>query len=520
MVVTVSQKWLDNQASDVSVPGIVEGYMETVDANTPNDWLVDNTVANNLMTLDTTREFDYSRASIPLCTSTAVIDNGNYNYEPDVSYDFARPEIINLANKGGIVQYNTGYHYDDGTDETVPLVTHTLDSVDIGDDDESVTISGSSALGALDNGTYYRGKFYDTDISVLGMSAYDVIDDILTTQQLSIKGYYNYILGQARCQTSATQALWTPYTVADYTIDPALHDVILYTPVPPCTYRQALTMVCAYAGAYVLELRDGSLYITQNLYAPSDYVFDESTVYARPKRINGQRIKDCSLTLTSTFYDTAAGATQLLYDGTIMLEAAGVPQVITITHDATAGVEPDAWMANDATQATIGDPSYVGYYGTYSTTVRVIPTGTTRLIRFQLYGLPLSLTTTTYAKIYDTMGDSVSLDCSVASDPTLSTAMMDAYVDAVSATSYEFTMRDDPSLDVGMRVWLKLMSEKEYSTWNYVLGEANCKTSTTQPIQTINYTQLVPVIIQKIKATFNGGTDATYTVITDNQPRV
>lgn len=519
MAVTVSQKWLDNQADDVSVAGVVDGYMETVVDNLPNGWTIDNTTANNLITLDTTREFDYSRTSLPLSTTTAVIDNGSYNYEPNADYDFSTSTVKAKADKAGIVKFSTGYHYDDDTIEEVPWTCHVLDSVAVGDDDSTVTINASSSLGALDNGMYYRGKFYKDFVTELGMTAYDVIDDILSSQQLSIKGYYNYILGQPNCKTSETQALWTPYTVANYTIDTALKSVMIYTPVPPCTYRQALTMVCAYVGAYVLEQRDGSLLITTTLPAPSDYVFDETTVYDRPKRINGRKIKDCSVTLTSAYYDSGAAET-LLYDGTITLAAAGQPQVITITHDPVAGVEPDAWMANDAGTVSIGDPTYTGFYGVYSTVVRVIPTGTSRLIRYTLYGAPLSLTTSSYSKTYNDMGESVTIDCGVASDPTPAIEMMDKYVDVISSASYEFTMRDDPSLDVGMRVWLKLSSEKEYSTWNYVLGEPTCIVSNTVPLQTINYNTLVPVVIQKIKSTFNGGMEATYTVITDNEPRV
>lgn len=500
--------------------------MEVLVNSLPVVWDLDNTVANNILTVDTTREFDVSQATIPLSESVTVIDNGMYDYEPNADYDFSKPEVYAKANRLGIIETDVGYLYDDTTSESIPYTGQVVDSVEVSDDDSTVTIKASAALIVLDNDMYYRGLAYDGLVSNLGMTAYDVILDILTTSPLiKTAGRYNYILGDVNCKTSLTQPLFTPYSIAGFTLDPALANIKFYTPIPPCTYRQALTMACAYAGAYVFCKRDGSVEITTTLPDAIDYTFDETTVYDRPKRINGQRIKDCALTLTTTWlnpdpYADPEFVETVFYDGVLNLDVAGQPKVFTVTHDAAQGVEPMAVMIDDINwDSELGDPTYDGFWGVYSTEFKVIPMGNKTQVRFRLFGVPLSLITSEMRKTYNDSGESVTIDCPIASDPALAKAMMDRYVDAVSATSYEFTMRDNPALDVGDRCWLKLTSEREFTSWNYVLGRDDCATSLDVPLQRTNYDNLVPVIIQKIKSTFNGGMEATYTVVTDTNPR-
>jgi hypothetical protein len=70
-------------------------------------------------------------------------------------------------------------------------------------------------------------------------------------------------------------------------------------------------------------------------------------------------------------------------------------------------------------------------------------------------------------------------------------------------------MRDDAKLKVGDVVNLQLISDREYSVWNYILGDAACVVSATAPILTTRWDNYLSVVMQSIKRAFNGGTDAT-----------
>src|SRR5690606_37178205 len=106
-------------------------------------------------------------------------------------------------------------------------------------------------------------------------------------------------------------------------------------------------------------------------------------------------------------------------------------------------------------------------YNTYSTVFTVDPSSTT--ITATLVGKRVSINSQVFEKVYSASGDSVELTCPIASDPAMTIAMYDHYRAVSEATRFEFTMRDDPALDVGDRVNIKLMSERAYGVWNYVL---------------------------------------------------
>jgi hypothetical protein len=107
------------------------------------------------------------------------------------------------------------------------------------------------------------------------------------------------------------------------------------------------------------------------------------------------------------------------------------------------------------------------------------------------------------------------MDCPIASDPTLTTAMFDHYEAVSSATVFEFTMRDNPALEVGDRAYLQLMNERRYGVWNYVLGDAACIVSDTQTLYSSKWSTLMSVVLTEIKRNFSGAFDADVTAITD-----
>jgi hypothetical protein len=489
-----SASWETNQASDVSAPSVLVGTVEThqmVDT-TPvtNDWLADNLTAKNAITAQITSEFDYSRATLPFESCEVVVENAVYDGEPATGYDFVRPDIVEKLDAPGVISLSLGYRYDDGVIETVPMTQQILQPMTVSDDDLYATFKGLSFTSVMDPDIFYGGR-YDP----AGIPASTLFEEILTSARFPVRGHWNYILGADTCLVSDSLVLWDTDGHAYYTIDPAFDSVLVYIPIPPVSHREALTQLAAYVGAYLIHRDDGSLSVTSTLTDKPDYTVGEMRVYDRPKTDTGTRIN--RLTSTLSFY-TADATTSTIFDGDLRLVNTD-PVEVRITHDGCDSGSLDITSG--------GSISGTPVYNTYSTVFTVEPTSTT--IHVTLTGKKVTISSQNFEKTYYASGDVVDVKCDIASDPAQLIAMLDHYNAVDSSTRFEFSMRDDAKLKVGDVVNLQLISDREYSVWNYILGDAACVVSATAPILTTRWDNYLSVVMQSIKRAFNGGTDAT-----------
>jgi hypothetical protein len=498
----VSGRWEDNQLADAAAPSILIGYLEAREetAGEPilTRWELDNTTANNVTEAAVTHEFDYARVTMPLDSCSVTIENAAYDDEPNEDYDFVRPETGVLLKNPTSIALSLGYRYFDGSTETVQSTRQIAQPAEVSDDDLYVTLSGLSFASVLDDDIFYGGRY-----DAAGIPASTLFAEILDEARFPTRGWWSYRLGDAGCVVSATTPLWTTEGFTYYTVDAALDSVMVDIPIPPVSHREALIMLAAYSGAYLIHRSDGSLDVTTTLPTRGDYTLAEAQVYDRPKTISGANISRIGGALHS--YTVAAATETIVESDFLILDLSQVE--LRITHDA---------IANGSVSITGGTISGTPTYNTYSTLFLVDPTATT--IRATLTGKRVTIAERRFGKSYLASGDVVELACPIASDPTLTLAMYDQYEAVTSATRYEFSMRDDPSIAVGDRLWLQMMSERSYGRWNYRIGDALCVVSTTQPLYTDLWGKVVPVVVTCIKRKFNGGLDADYTVVTDIDP--
>lgn len=495
----VSDQWAANQFEDISAPSVLRGYVETrtVTAGQPvvTRWDIDNTTASNVISATITDEFDYSRVSMPLCETKVTVENATYAGDESADYDFVSLPVKAKLARPGSINLSLGYQFDDGSVEMVQSANQNLELVGVDDDDLYATFEGLSFTALLDDDTFYGGRYVSG-----GIAANTLFSEVLTSARFAARGYWNYILGESTCVVSNSLPLWATADFPYWEIDSALASVMVEIPIPPVTHREALTMLAAYTGAYLLHRTDGSLLITPTLPAQSDYTLGENQVYDRPKTVNGTRINRINGTLKS--YSVAPTA-ELVYDADIELSSTNATTV-TITHDA---------CAQGALTVTGGTVTGTTWYRTYSTVFNVTPSATT--LHVHLSAKRVEINTRTFEKAYMPSGTSLDLNCPIASDPTMTIAMYDHYAAVSSATGYEFTMRDDPAIVVGTRLYLQLMSTREYGVWNYRLGDAACVVSSTVPLWTSAWSNVVPVVVTRIARKFDGALDADYTVTTD-----
>ena len=227
-------------------------------------------------------------------------------------------------------------------------------------------------------------------------------------------------------------------------------------------------------------------------------------IYDRPKTIAGQRVQRIEGKLYS--YNPKV-ASETIFEGEIRLSDTA-EQSVRITHD----------PADSGTLTIVSGGTLVGTpaYYTYSTLFTVNPSSQT--VKVKLEGSPVTIGERDNHSTYGGNGDVVTLECPIASNPTLANAMHDHYAAVAGATRYEFAMRDDASLEVGDEVRLPLISEREYGHWNYKLPTNPLGDMVDTPLWSITVTNVVPVVLTKITRSFNGATDATCLAITNINP--
>lgn len=257
----VSATWIANQEAIAADPSIAVGYVEsrepTEGTPTLHRWLVDNTEANNAIKVTATHEFDYGRGAMPIEDCSATIENATYNHVEEPTYDFSDADVLALVTENpGSIQMALGYRYSDNSTEQVPWFNQMLTKVEVSDDDLYVTFSGESFTGVLDDETFYGGRYVGG-----GIAASTVFAEILTSARFPERGWWNYRLGEDACVASTTLALWETDGFTYYYIDPAFDAVMVDIPIPPVSHRDALTMLAAYVGAYLVHRSDGALYV-------------------------------------------------------------------------------------------------------------------------------------------------------------------------------------------------------------------------------------------------------------------
>jgi len=233
------------------------------------------------------------------------------------------------------------------------------------------------------------------------------------------------------------------------------------------------------------------------------HTFGETQVYERPKTLDGTRISKVVGALHSY---TVGADDETLFDADILL-ADTSQQTVKITHEACSG---GALVVTGG--AVVGTP----VYNTYSTVFVVTPVTTT--IHGELTAKRVEIGERRFEETYLASGETAEFTCPIASDPTLTTAMFDHYAAVAATTRFEFSMRDDPAIEVGDRRYIQLMSARAYGSWGYVLGEATCVVSDTLLIWNTEWDTVLPVVVTSIKRRFDGGVDADYTVAVDINP--
>lgn len=398
----------------------------------------------------------------------------------------------------GTVEFSFGYRYDNNAIESVLDVRHRLEGVEVSEDDLYATFHTESFAALLDTKTFYGGRYASG-----GISATDLFNDIFNDVDFPECGWWNYLLGDDGCVVSDDTPLWATADFSYYSVDPYFDDIMVHIPIPPVTHREALTMLAAYVGAYILPSKGGSVVIVPNLAARVDETLGEMQVYERPMTISGQSIRE----ITGSLYSYNVGASETVVDANIALPSTAAGQVITITHDAVSGGSLSVVSGG----TLVGTPTYT----TYRTIFTVNPSAAT--IHVERTGNRVEIASRQFNKTYASSGESVGLNCPIASDPTATIAMYDHFKQVASSTSFEFSMRDNPAIEVGDRLYLQLMSERKFGDWNYYAG-STALVSTTVPIWTDLWSTVLPVVVTKVRRLFNGGLDADYTVVVDINP--
>lgn len=230
----------------------------------------------------------------------------------------------------------------------------------------------------------------------------------------------------------------------------------------------------------------------------------ERQVYDRPKVIAGRRIARVSGKLRSY---VVAPELSVVFEGDVALADTST-QEVRIVHSACSGGS----LSITSGGTLSGTPTYY----TYSTVFTVVPSATT--LHVELTGYAVTLEEVTIEKVYQAAGEVLEFECPIASDPTKTLAMFDHYVAVESSPHFEFTMRDDASLQVGDRAFLLLNTARVYGLWNYKLGEDTCLLSETTPLWTNTMSRTVPVVLTRIARSFDGSATADVVAVLDIDP--
>ncbi len=501
---TVSAAWLTNQTEDIACPSRLDAWVDTTDGVTPRHWIFSNSEeAENVIEATVESIFDPTRDTFPVDSCSITIENAAFESDDAVAaadYDFTLAVNKTAIANPGQMGIQLGYAYDTGGYDAVLMTEQKLDSFEMSDDQTSATARGVSFTLRLDSEKFYDGCHHPNGISAHALFR-ELLDAMFTTEkpgwayrvgQTTCKvsntvtlwdrdttdlGDWGYVLGAAACKVSNDLSLFSMPPSPYYTLDDALRTVLVYLPIPPMTYREALVRLAAYAGAWILHRSDGTIEVTTSLGSRLDYHFDVDRVYDVPRRESGEGIGAIKGKLHGfSGIDEASGTSQSEGSQTVatFLPADYSTQEFRVTHDPYDGA---ALTLVGATLVTVE-------YNTYSTVFTATPTAAT--VTATVIGYPATMTD---AEVTQTYGDgtTVEIDNPLASDRTMTLAMLDHYHSYANATSYVFTMRDDPAVEVGDRCYL----------------------------DTLDTPAGIPVIVASIKRSFNGGCDGEYTVIVD-----
>lgn len=475
---SVTSDWTDAQAESITAPSRLEGYLQTVKlVSGGNDvtsrWDFGNSDATkNIIEATILSSMDVTRAAIPLENCTIVIENGSLADEPNTDYDFAASAVRAALRNPGTMDIELGYKFDNGNVETLTMTHQRLVGAKVSDDDLYVTIEGESFLARANDSTFYGGRF-----SPHGIPASTLFAEILEDVSFPNEGIWNYTLGSANCKISATgtRPLWDPSAYSYYTIDPVLDDILVYIPIPPVTHREALTMLTAYVGAFVLYDADGTIQVKSGLGTRVDYAMDLDRIYGRPEVITGTEIG----TLRGTIKSYAkADFADVILEASVKTTATGQSTFI-ISHDACEGT---ALTLVGATLANLP------IFRTYSTVFEATPLGGEFFLRIE--GYPVNINEARLDLVLDAAnGEIREFNCPIASDARMIDQMYRNYAQMEGRTRYRVKMRDDARIEVGDRITLETKSEPTG----------------------------IPVVVAEIRRTFNGATDAEYLVFTDDE---
>lgn len=387
---------------------------------------------------------------------------------PDGPYSFTDPVVKRALNDPGIVSITLGTEYASGSVETVPITKQYYSQGVLSNDDLYVTFEGESFIGKLDTALFYGGRYEEG-----GIPASTLFAEVLSEIPFPPEGQWGYVLGDEECKTSTTRPLWLTDGYEYYHIDPALDEVMVHIPIPVVTHREALTMLASYCGAYMLHASDGSLHIRASLDEPTNYHLNLRQVYDRPEMRGGENIAQ----VKGKIHTYNVADTPELILGARVAAPDGAVTRFTLEHDPCAD---GSLTLTDAT--LLGTPTYC----TRSVTFECLPSED--VFTVELTGKKVTIGEAAFAVDYpNTTGDVKEFVNPIASDITRTRQMYDRYYRWSTALSYTFTMRDDPALEVGDKVFLDTRSEPDG----------------------------IPVLLKEINRTFNGGTEAQYTVIED-----
>lgn len=474
---SVTTAWTNNQAADVADQSCVRGYIETRKIQTPNPDVVtrwnfnnDNS-GDNAVSVEILSEFDHTGTTLPMETCKITLENGSFAGETDANYDFNTNANRAALDAPGTTEVEFGYYYSNPPSFDSRLMTRQhLDTPKVSDDDLYATFECSSFASRLGETKFYGGRYV-----VGGISAFDLLTEILNDAEFPNEGSWYYHLGDTNCKVYAagTHPLWATSGYVYWTIDAAFANDRVYIPMPIVTHREAILMVVAYVGGYIRFASDGSLVITKSLGDKLSYHLNANQVYDRPEYAKGTEIG----TLRGAIYSYTAGTTAQVIQTSQMQGAVGTLQRFIVTH------EP----CQDTTLTLDGAVlSAIQVKGTYATTFDATPQLPT--FGVTVNGKPVTIAENRVSKTYtQSRGEIRDYDNKIASDPTQTLLMFDRYREAASRRTYTFTMRDDPAIETGDRVLL----------------------------DTVSTPTGLRVIVTKIERSFNGGIESKVRVVTD-----
>ena len=250
----VSRRWLKNQreiASAMSAMRVEVARLPYGSGDEVAYWTLDNLDNKNLVDCTLENEFDYSRATLPFPSFNFQLENE----VPDDTYNFVK--AATPSSNPLTAEIHLGYRYDPSGVETVPMTQQIVIETENSDDDLLTRLSALGFTNALDDSTFYNGRYEEG-----GIPASTLFAEILDDADLPARGWWKYVLGRGDCETSETTPLWDDLGYSYYHIDPAFDSVMVEIPIPPMSHRRALTVLAAYVGAYLIHRTDGSLHIT------------------------------------------------------------------------------------------------------------------------------------------------------------------------------------------------------------------------------------------------------------------